>query len=111
MKTHISIVDDPISPVNLLAAMANPKRLQVLCLLSEKELPVYVLAEQVGLTPSALSQHLSMLRELDLVESRRDAQRVFYYSRSPAVRQLLKALNDICGDDVMRRYRLNTRRR
>ena len=46
----------------LLSAMANPKRLLILCSLVKGEVAVGVLATQVGLSQSALSQHLSKLR-------------------------------------------------
>ena len=48
---------------DLLAAMANPRRLMVLCKLLEGEKNVTALAEAVGIGQSALSQHLARLRE------------------------------------------------
>lgn len=63
---------------NLLKALANANRLMVLCLLSEGEMSVGQLNEQVPLTQSALSQHLAVLRRDGLVRTRRDAQTVYY---------------------------------
>ncbi|WP_332307961.1 ArsR/SmtB family transcription factor [Elstera litoralis] len=48
----------------VLTAMANPKRLLVLCNLLEGEQSVGALAEAVGLAQAALSQHLSKMRRL-----------------------------------------------
>nr|CAD30329.2 negative transacting factor [Rhizobium etli] len=62
----------------LLSAMANPKRLLILCSLVKGEVAVGVLATQVGLSQSALSQHLSKLRAQKLVKTRRDAQTIYY---------------------------------
>ena len=79
----------------LLSAMANPKRLLILCNLVNGEIPVGVLATQVGLSQSALSQHLSKLRAQKLVKTRRDAQTIYYSSTSEPVMKILATLEDI----------------
>ncbi|CAN7404918.1 DNA-binding transcriptional ArsR family regulator [Rhizobium tibeticum] len=79
----------------LLSAMANPKRLLILCNLVKGEIPVGALAQQVGLSQSALSQHLSKLRAQKLVKTRRDAQTIYYSSNSEPVLRILEALTDI----------------
>jgi DNA-binding transcriptional ArsR family regulator len=75
--------------------MENPKRLVILQILIEGEMPVGQLAEKVGLSQSALSQHLSKLRSAKLVQTRRDAQTIYYFSHSQAVRQILATLDEI----------------
>ena len=75
-----------------LAAMANPKRLLVLCTLMAGEKSVGDLAEIVRLSPAALSQHLGKMRALRLVATRRDGQTIFYSLASPEVRALLETL-------------------
>ena len=79
----------------LLASMANPKRLLVLCHLVECERSVGDLAERVGLGQSALSQQLGRMRALGLVKTRREAQTVFYRLASSEVRALLATLYDL----------------
>ncbi|OWV93188.1 ArsR family transcriptional regulator [Rhizobium sp. R72] len=79
----------------LLSAMANPKRLLILCNLVRGEIPVGALAQEVGLSQSALSQHLSKLRAQKLVKTRRDAQTIYYSSNSEQVLKILEALTDI----------------
>jgi ArsR family transcriptional regulator, virulence genes transcriptional regulator len=86
------------SAAALLSAMANPKRLLILCNLVNGEVPVGVLANQVGLSQSALSQHLSKLRAQKLVRTRRDAQTIYYSSNSSQVLTLLGALESIYTD-------------
>jgi DNA-binding transcriptional ArsR family regulator len=86
------------SAAALLSAMANPKRLMILCNLVNEEVPVGVLANQVGLSQSALSQHLSKLRAQNLVKTRRDAQTIYYSSNSSQVLVLLSALESIYGE-------------
>ncbi len=77
---------------DLLGAMANPRRLMVLCKLVEGEKSVTALAESVGIGQSALSQHLAKLREKGLVSTRRDAQTIYYGLSSDEVRGVLGTL-------------------
>lgn len=82
----------------LLLAMANEKRLMILCHLLEGETSVNDLAELVQMNQSALSQQLSKLRGLKLVETRRDAQQIFYRLASGEVESVLKTLHGIYCD-------------
>ena len=81
----------------LLALLANGKRLTIVEHLLDNEMSVGAIAEKVDLSQSALSQHLARLRSMNLVETRRDRQMVFYSCRSPSVRRLLETLEDIFG--------------
>jgi DNA-binding transcriptional ArsR family regulator len=76
----------------LLTAMANPKRLLILCNLLDSELNVGQLSERVELGQSPLSQHLSKLRAWGLVKTRRDGQQVNYSLASDEVREVLTTL-------------------
>jgi len=62
----------------VLKAMASDTRLKVLCALNDCEMPVNQLAELTNQSSSAVSQHLAKLRAAGLVESRRDAQTIYY---------------------------------
>jgi DNA-binding transcriptional ArsR family regulator len=75
-----------------LAAMANPKRLLVMCTLLAGEKSVSDLAEIVQLSPAALSQHLGKMRALRLVATRRDGQTIYYRLASAEVKALLETL-------------------
>ncbi len=82
--------------VALLKAMANEARLLVLCHLAESgELSVGELVDRVGISQSALSQHLAKLREEGLVATRKEAQTVFYRVCDPKAGQLLALLHDL----------------
>jgi DNA-binding transcriptional ArsR family regulator len=70
----------------LLKALAHPARLLVLCQLVEGERSVGELQPLTGLSMSALSQHLAVLRGMDLVETRRESQTIHYaLAGGPAV--------------------------
>ncbi len=86
-----------IQASSLLGVMANEKRLHILDVLRQHETPVGSLAVQVGLSQSALSQHLGKLGRARLVTTRRDSQTIFYSCKSLRVRLLLKALYEISG--------------
>ncbi len=62
----------------LLKAVANEKRLKILCVLSNGEKSVGTLETLIDLSQSALSQHLARLRRDEIVETRRDAQTIYY---------------------------------
>lgn len=79
----------------LLTAMANPKRLLILCNLLDQELNVSQIAERVDLGQSPLSQHLSKLRAWGLVKTQRDGQQIKYSLASDEVRQVLTTLYNI----------------
>ena len=73
----------------LLKALAHPARLLVLCQLVEGESSVGELQPITGLSMSALSQHLAVLREMELVTTRRESQTIYYsLAESPAMRVL-----------------------
>lgn len=79
----------------LLGALANGKRLMIMCHLLEKEMSVNTLADKVELSQSALSQHLAKLRALNLVTTRRDGQTIYYRVASDDVRAVLQTLYSI----------------
>jgi DNA-binding transcriptional ArsR family regulator len=85
----------------LLRLLANEKRLLILCLLAAQgERDVTGLAEAVGLSQSALSQHLARLREDGLVAFRRESQTLYYRLEDPRAAQLLATLKDIFCPDL-----------
>jgi len=78
---------------DLLKAMANPHRLQVLCVLGEGELSVGALNNCIKLSQSALSQHLAVLRADGLVHTRRQSQTIFYRIAPGPALDLIRVLH------------------
>jgi ArsR family transcriptional regulator, virulence genes transcriptional regulator len=76
----------------MMKQLANPKRLLILCQLLSDEKPVGELAEEVGLSQSALSQHLAKMREAGLIEADKRGQMVYYRLRSMEANALLSTL-------------------
>lgn len=89
------IIKNVNAAATLLSLLGNEKRLIIVSHLLEGEMSVGAIAEKVDLSQSALSQHLAKLRSIDLVETRRDRQMIYYSCNSDAVRQLLGTLDGI----------------
>ena len=86
--------------VVLLKAMANERRLQILCILLGEELSVGELCAKLELSQSALSQHLAWLRRDNLVSTRKEAQTVYYSLRSGEVKEMIELLHRLfCQPD------------
>jgi DNA-binding transcriptional ArsR family regulator len=82
----------------LLKAMANEWRLMILCQLSEGEKTVSELQGILGLSQSALSQHLAVLRREKVVSARKEAQSVFYSLHGDEATRVMEALHNVfCG--------------
>lgn len=84
----------------LLRALGNERRLLILCKLVEwGEGSVGALADAVGLSSSALSQHLAKMRDEGLVTFRRESQTLWYRIADPRVEQLFSILyRSFCAD-------------
>ena len=83
------------SATQLLTALANEKRLMILCLLAEGERSVGEINALLDLSQSALSQHLAVLREEGLVDTRREAQSIFYSLAPGPAFQVIHTLHGI----------------
>ena len=84
---------------DLLKALANDKRLMILCLLVEGERAVGDLNARLDLSQSALSQHLAVLRSEGLVATRREAQSILYSLVPGPAQRILQTLHDVyCGE-------------
>jgi len=77
---------------NMLKSISNKWRLLILCQLVKGEKSVGELLEVVELSQSALSQHLAVLRESDLVSTRRESQSIFYSLKGTEAPIILAAL-------------------
>ena len=79
-----------------LKLLANEQRLLILChLVAKGEMTVNALADAVGLSQSALSQHLARLRDDGLVAFRREAQTLHYRVTDGRAVRLLKTLKAV----------------
>ena len=78
----------------VLRALGNERRLMILCKLVEAgEMTVGSLVKAVGLSQSALSQHLAKMRDENIVSFRRDSQTLWYRIADPRIEQLMAELH------------------
>jgi ArsR family transcriptional regulator len=87
----------------LLKALSNPDRLLLLCHMSQGELSVSQLEAQTGIRQPTLSQQLGVLREDELVHTRREGKQIFYSVASAEALRMLQVLYEL--------YCLPTKRR
>lgn len=80
----------------LLRSLGNERRLLILCtLIGAGESSAGELAQAVGLSPSATSQHLARMREEGMLKSRREAQSIIYRIADPKLERIVALLKDI----------------
>ena len=78
----------------LMKALANPDRLMLLCQLSQGEMSVGELEAALGIPQPTLSQQLTVLRDEELVETRREGKYIYYSVRSAQALAVLEVLYD-----------------
>ena len=89
------LAQNAAAAASLLKMIANEHRLLVLCQLIEGEHSAADLLTGSTLSQSALSQHLSKLREHKLVATRRDGLSIYYSIADPAVTRIVTTLAEI----------------
>jgi len=75
-----------------LKAMGHPLRLKILCVIGNQEVPVMEIVEQVGTTQSNVSQHIDILREKNIIVSRREGSKILCKIRDSELLNLMDAM-------------------
>jgi len=88
------LAENALDVAALLKVLSNHYRLMILCCITEGELTVGDLNQQIDLSQSALSQHLAKLRENNIVKTRRESQTIYYRIADPKILYLLQVLQD-----------------
>ena len=86
----------------VLKAIAEPRRREILRLVGRSELSAGEIASHFDVTRPAVSQHLRVLREAELVDERREGTRRLYRARTSTVDELRRFLDDFWGDGLDR---------
>ncbi|WP_080697300.1 ArsR/SmtB family transcription factor [Brucella intermedia] len=86
---------------DLLTLLANPTRLWILHRVLYREVSVSALAEELNVSCPVVSQHLSRLRDADLVMTRREKQTVYYTTSSPHLELLLSTFDSLYLGEIM----------
>lgn len=80
---------------NIVKAMSNPHRLEILELLAQGPFSVAEIAEETDITGANASQHLQVLKQAQLVTTQRDGNHVFYELAGQSVYKAWQALRDL----------------
>ena len=81
-----------------LKAIAHPLRLKILCVIGEEEACVQEIVDAVGTSQSNISQHLAILREKGVLQTRKDANRVYYRVGDTRTLRLIGMMREVfCG--------------
>ncbi|WP_024850463.1 ArsR/SmtB family transcription factor [Hydrogenovibrio kuenenii] len=75
-----------------LKAMGHPLRLKILCVLGNNEMPVMDIVSRVGTTQSNISQHIDILREKEIITSRREGSKILCKVRDNQILNLLESM-------------------
>lgn len=81
-----------VEVAGLLKTLAHPGRLMLACTLAQGEYAVGALEDKVGIRQPSLSQQLGVLRDAGVVETRREAQQIFYRLTEAKAARLIEAL-------------------
>ena len=73
---------------------ANPKRLEILCLLKEGEMTVTDLTKKLGLPKANVSQHLSLMRITGILKTRRNGTSIYYRIASKKITRACGLMQD-----------------
>jgi len=89
------MLEKRVHVAQLLKTIAHESRLMILCMLVKNEMTVSEINEFVGLSQSALSQHLAVLRQNNLVETRRESQTIYYSLADKDLSHIVTSLHDV----------------
>lgn len=102
----ITSLDDPKLfelQADICQTLANPKRLQILCLLKEGEMSVAAMGEALGIAKPNLSQHLAIMRQKGILTARREGTTVYYRLATPRIVEACKIMRQVLYDALVER--------
>ncbi len=86
---------DIAKAAHCLKAMSHPLRLKILCVLGNDSICVQQIVDQVGTSQSNISQHLAILKEKKILDSKKQANRVYYFIDDARTLLLIKMMQDV----------------
>jgi len=94
-STELTMKEENIEKASkALKAMGHPLRLKILCVIGSEELPVMEIVSKVGTTQSNISQHIDILREKDIIVSRRDGSKILCKVKDLQILKLLQSMQE-----------------
>ncbi len=90
-------------------AIANPKRLQILNLLKDGEMSVAKMTEEMGINKANLSQHLAVLRQKNILETRREGTTIYYRISNPKITEACTIMRSVLIEMLREKVKLSKR--
>ena len=81
-----------------LKALADPTRREILNLLKKGKLSAGEITDHFDITAAAISRHLSVLREADLIEDTREGKYIFYELNASVLEEILLWITELKGE-------------
>ncbi|MFQ5427660.1 MAG: ArsR/SmtB family transcription factor [Thermodesulfobacteriota bacterium] len=89
--------------------MASPVRMEIIYALKEGERSVTELVETTGLAKANISQHLAVLKNADMVRSRRERVNIFYSIASPKIVEACRLMREVLMEQLSEKQKLMDR--
>lgn len=89
---------DFLSIQNTLKALSDPTRREILNLLKEKTLSAGEISDKFDISFAAISRHLSVLKEADLIRDERDGKFIYYTINASVLEEIMLWIKDLKGD-------------
>jgi DNA-binding transcriptional ArsR family regulator len=86
--------------------MANPVRMEIIYALKEGEKTVTELVESTGLAKSNISQHLAVLKNSEVVRSRREGVNIFYSIANPKIVEACRLMREVLMEQLAEKQKL-----
>ena len=81
-----------------LKALADPTRREILNLLKKGKLSAGEISDHFDITAAAISRHLSVLKDADLIEDTRDGKFIFYELNASVLEEIMLWITDLKGE-------------
>jgi ArsR family transcriptional regulator, virulence genes transcriptional regulator len=89
---------------SMCGVFASPRRLEIINLLSDKELTVSEILRSISITKTNLSQHLSIMKNRNIVRTRRQGQHIYYSIANKKILEAYKLMSDVLHESLNKRY-------
>lgn len=90
--------DDIVSIGNTLKALSDPTRREILTLLKKGKLSAGEIVEHFSVSGAAVSRHLSILKDADLIRDEREGKFIYYELNASVLEEIMLWITDLKGD-------------
>jgi len=80
---------------NLCSIFSSPRRLEIIDVLTDKELTVSAILDSMSISKTNLSQHLTLMKDRGIVQTRRDGQHIYYSITNKKIIRAYKLMGEV----------------